>query len=203
MRIAVLLLLFFSTSFQNTADEKDRPMEPYLLLDDFDSDVSNFNNPWEGFTDQVMGGKSDLFVRKMTDFEGNFIRMTGKVSLENRGGFIQIRQKLSSVKRIFDGSLYDGIRLKVRGVDSGYYIFLRTTSTLLPWQYFSAEIPLSESWQNVYIPWSSFQPGDYGTWGKLKINKLKSLALVAYGKNFNARVDLMEIGFYKESQNGE
>jgi len=63
-----------------------------------------------------MNGVSDMFVSKMSDSEGNYIRMKGKVSMENNSGFIQIRQKLASSLSVFDGSSYQGIRLKIRGL---------------------------------------------------------------------------------------
>lgn len=171
-------------------------MKPYMLLDDFSSERSALNNLWEGFTDRVMGGVSDLSVEKVSDDQGHYIRMTGKVSLENNGGFIQIRQKLTNSLNVFDGSHYQGVRLKARGIGSHYYIFLRTTSTLLPWQYYSAEIDVNDTWNVVDIPWTAFKKGDYGNWGLLKANKLKSIAIVAYGDNFDAQIDVMEIGFY-------
>lgn len=200
--LILVLFIFLSVFVQNSSEEKDISMESYVLLDNFNTDVSTLNNGWEGFTDRVMGGKSDIFVRKMSDSEDNYIRMRGQVSIENRGGFIQIKQELSSSLRYFDGSVYEGIRLKVRGFDSAYYIFLRTTATIFPWQFYSAPIELGEEWSYVYIPWTDFEKGDYGTCGKLKVNKLKSLALVAYGKEFNAQIDISEIGFYGESLKG-
>lgn len=167
-----------------------------MLLDDFSTEFSTLKNPWTGFTDSVMGGKSDITVSRVSDSETDYIRMTGNVSLENKGGFIQVRQKLSTSKRIFDGSEYQGIRLNVRGIGSGYYIFLRTSNTRLPWQHFSAAIQVKPDWQVVEIPWEAFKKGDYGNWGKFKPDKLKSLAIVAYGKAFKAQIEVQEIGFY-------
>ena len=167
-----------------------------MLLDDFSTEFSTLNNQWTGFTDRVMGGKSDIIVSRVSDSESDYIRMTGKVSLENNGGFIQIRQKLTLSGKLFDGSEYKGIRLNVRGIGSNYYIFLRTSNTLFPWQHFSAPIKVQPDWQVVEIPWTAFKKGDYGNWGKLKTSKLKSLAIVAYGKAFQAQIDVQEIGFY-------
>ena len=172
-------------------------VESYLLLDDFSEERSAIDTEWKGFTDRVMGGVSDMSVTRLPGPEGNFLSMQGKVSLENRGGFIQVRLMLKSSAKPFDGSEYKGIRVKVRGEGSGYYIFLRTTSMILPWKYFAAPVPVTGEWQYVDIPWTAFKPGDYGIAGKLRINRLRSLALVAYGKEFNAKIDLTEIGLYK------
>lgn len=171
-------------------------MESYVLLDDFQGEESLLQTEWEGFTDRVMGGVSDMTVIRMNDSQGPFLRMAGRVSLENNGGFIQVRLKLASGFSSFDGSGYRGLRLTVRGEGSGYYIFARTSATVLPWKYYTAPVPVTDEWRTVDIPWSAFGPGDYGRLGRFRPDKLKSVALTAYGGDFNARIDLREIGFY-------
>ena len=178
------------------AEKTEAEMSDYMLLDDFSTEFSKLNNQWTGITDRVMGGRSDITITRVSESDTDYIRMTGNVSLENNGGFIQIQQKLSTSEKVFDGSEFKGIRLTVRGTGSGYYIFLRTTNTLLPWQHFSSPIPVDQNWKVVDIPWDSFKKGDYGNWGRLKTSKLKSLAIVAYGEAFKARIDIKEIGFY-------
>lgn len=176
------------------ADSKE---EYYYLLDDFLKETSSLGTVWEGFTDQVMGGISEQSVIRLKENDDYFIRMTGDVSLENSGGFIQIRLKLSGPLRVFDASEYKGIRLKIRGREKGYYIFLRTSSTILPWKFYKSEILLDREWTTLSLPWESFSEGDYGSLGKFSPSKLKSLALVAYGEAFRAEVDLTEIGLYR------
>ena len=171
-------------------------MNSYLLLDDFGTDSSTLDTEWEGFTDRVMGGVSDMNILRVPEDDGFYVRMRGKVSLENNGGFIQIRLKLASSLAPFDGSRYQGIRITARGVGEGYYVFLRTSDTVFPWKYFAAPIPVSDDWQVVDIPWSAFRPGDYGRGGRFRINKLRSLAIVAYGREFDAEIDVKEIGMY-------
>ena len=172
------------------------PAGQYLLLDDFTGEVSRLGTVWEGFTDQVMGGRSDMSVVRVPDPSGPYIRMQGNVSLERNGGFIQVRLKLAKESRTFDARSYRGIRLVVRGEDSGYYIFIRTSNTLFPWKFYKAPVPVTDEWQTVDIPWSAFGSGDYGRVAPLKISNLKSLALSAYGREFSARIDLKEIGLY-------
>lgn len=179
------------------AAKGDTEVGSYLLLDDFSRELSAIDTEWKGFTDRVMGGVSDMTVAMMPGVDGNFLRMQGKVSLENNGGFIQVRLMLESSLKAFDGSEYKGIRVKVRGEGSGYYIFLRTNAMILPWKYFAAPVPVTTEWRQVDIPWTAFKPGDYGRAGRLRIDKLKSLALVAYGKEFDAMIDMTEIGLYK------
>ncbi|MBB6481386.1 CIA30 family protein [Spirochaeta isovalerica] len=169
----------------------------YFLIDDFSGDKFRLNRSWEGFTDQVMGGVSEISISRISRQNEPFVRMSGEVSLENNGGFIQIRHMLSEPFKPFDGSDYQGIRLKVRGRGDGYYIFLRTTATVFPWKFYKSEIMLEETWSTVDLPWSSFSEGDYGTLRAFRPDKLKSLAIVAYGKEFTAQIDISEIGLYK------
>jgi len=168
----------------------------YTLLDDFSGEVSRIGTVWEGFTGQVMGGVSEMTVSRVPDPEGAYLRMQGKVSLKNNGGFVQVRLKLSGDGKPFDGSVYEGIRLVVRGEGTGYYIFIRTTGTLFPWKFYKAAVPITTEWATVELPWSSFGPGDYGRMRSMDVRKLRSLALTAYGREFDARIDLKETGLY-------
>lgn len=172
-------------------------MADAVLVDDFTDEKSRLGTSWEGFTDGVMGGVSDMSVVRAADSQGDYVRMRGNVSTKNNGGFIQIRLKLSPGGRVYDGSSFEGIRLVVRGKGSGYYIFLRTANTVMPWKFFKAEIPVTEEWGVVEIPWTAFGSGDYGREMVLRTKKLKSVALVAYGKDFSAEVDLRELSFYR------
>ena len=168
----------------------------YLLIDDFSSSKSRLGTSWEGFSDQVMGGRSEISVSLVPKAEEPYIRMTGDVSLERNGGFIQTRLKLTE-QGSFDASDYSGIRLKARGRDKGYYIFLRTASTILPWKFYKAQFDVSQDWQYIDIPWAAFENGDYGRLKKLNIDKLKSLALTAYAREFSAELEVSEIGLYR------
>lgn len=192
MRSSLGLLIIALASPSGFSEEKNG----YLLLDDFSGERSVLNTEWEGFTDRVMGGVSEMSVTRVPDRAHPFIRMQGTVSLENNGGFVQIRLKLASSLSTFDASGYQGIRLSVRGEGESYYIFLRTANTLLPWKYYAASVSVSEDWQALEIPWSAFKGGDYGRVGRLRTDRLKSVALVAYGKAFDARIDMREIGLY-------
>jgi hypothetical protein len=197
MRVFVLALLVLIAGETRIAAEEAAEMEGYLLLDDFTGDRSAIDTEWKGFTDQVMGGVSDMSVVRAGDSDGPYLRMSGTVSLENNGGFIQVRLMLKRSIRGFDAGSFEGIRVEVRGEGDGYYIFLRTTGMILPWKYFAAPVPVKSEWQVVDIPWSAFKPGDYGRAGRLRIGRLRSLALVAYGKEFDAAIDLREIGLYR------
>jgi hypothetical protein len=175
----------------------EEPM-PELLLDDFSSSVSALGTSWEGFTDRVMGGRSDMRVGLASDDGMPYLQMSGDVSLDNNGGFIQSRLMLTAKgKASFDASSYAGIRLSVRGRGDDYYVFLRTTGNVFPWSFFMARLPVTEDWQEVSIPWASFEKGDYGAFLPLNTRRLTSIAVVAYKKAFAARLDVRSVSLYR------
>ena len=76
---------------------------------------------WKFFSDQVMGGVSEGKTSLKKDQNKLFLRLEGSVSTKNNGGFIQVRKEY----QIKDNN-YKGIRLKARGIESEYYIHIRT-----------------------------------------------------------------------------
>ena len=156
----------------------------------FDPDKSR---NWSFFTDGVMGGVSSgkaFFGKSGSD---NFVRLEGRVSTANNGGFIQIRHSLA---KYLDNNI-KGISLKVRGNGEKYYIFIRTTSTLLPWQFYNASFKTSKNWKVIKINLDSFQPSSSFLRKKIKSSSIKSIGIVAYGRDHKAKVDISEIYFFK------
>jgi len=190
-----LILTAFVLPFLLVA-KTEVPMDG-LLIDDFSSRVSSLGTAWEGFTDQVMGGKSEMQSGIAVESGQRFLSLSGRVSLDNNGGFIQTRLMLSPEKNgVFDASRYSGIRITARGKGDGYYIFLRTTGNRFPWSFYMAPLPVTGGWTTVDIPWSRFEKGDFGSFFDLNLKKLTSLAVVAYKKEFLASIDVSRIAFY-------
>ena len=147
---------------------------------------------WDYFSDQVMGGVSEGRVAFEKVNNQPVLRLTGYVSTANGGGFIQARTEL-------DAPLSDtaqGIILTVRGNAQSYYLHLRTKWTVLPWQLYQAKFETSATWQEVRIPFETFAP-----YGKLlrqsfKISDVRSIAVVAFGRDHNADLSVRAIGVY-------
>ena len=160
-----------------------------MLVDDFQS---NPEKRWRFFADTVMGGVSSGQVEFKSKGDVSYVRLAGKVSTANNGGFIQIRRKLDTVA----SKDLQGVRLVVRGNNQTYFVHLRTSWTVLPWQYYQAQYDVSSNWQEVRIPLSSFERS-----GKLlkkvpAATSIKSVAIVAFGRDHAADVEVREIGFY-------
>ena len=90
----------------------------------------------------------------------------------------------------------EGVYLKVRGNGEKYFIHLRTRGTMLPWQYYQSAFSTSNDWTEVFLPLKSFKPS--GSWLGKGVNpkSIRSLGVVAYGRDHVADVQVTEIGFY-------
>jgi hypothetical protein len=171
-------------------------MAEKLLLDDFSDERSALGTSWEGFTDRVMGGVSDMQVRIQTDGAGRILHLSGNVSLENNGGFIQVRLLLNEKKQPFDASSYSGIALRVRGRDKGYYVHLRTTRTVFPWSYYAQEFSVSDEWNTVYLPFDDFK-SEFMRSSRLNKAKLTSIGIVAAKRVFFADLYVDSVYLYQ------
>lgn len=160
-----------------------------MLIDDFQS---NSDQRWRFFADTVMGGVSSGNVEFKTKDGVSYARLSGDVSTANNGGFIQIRHELETAP----SREIKGVRLVVRGNNQRYFVHVRTSWTVLPWQYYQASYDVSSDWQEIRIPLSSFERS-----GKLlkkvpTASSIKSVAIVAFGRDHAADVEVREIGFY-------
>jgi len=196
MKKILILTILVLAGFQATVFAQGNDMNDQLLLDDFSGQRSSLGTSWEGFTDQVMGGASEMNARVESEEGNNFLHLSGDVSLENNGGFIQVRLRLDEKKRPFDASEYTGVALRVRGKDRGYYVHLRTTRTVFPWSYYAQEITVSEEWTTVTLPFSDFEAENMRS-SSLNTSKLISMAIVAAKKAFFADLNVDAVYLYK------
>ena len=147
---------------------------------------------WRFFTDGVMGGVSSGQVAFIREEGQTHAHMTGRVSTENNGGFIQMRMDLSDGAP--DGTT--GVRLVVRGNDQRYFVHLRTSGTILPWQYYQAGFDATRDWAEIRLPFDSFERSGRMLRAAPLAESLKSVAVVAYGRDHDAEIDVREVGFY-------
>ena len=158
----------------------------YILKDDFTNE-----NEWTYIADNVMGGISDGGVEFNLVDSNVYALLSGNVSTENNGGFIQIRRELKNI----DLSKAKSIRVYARGNNEKYYIFLRTTGTILPWQYYSHEFTVNEEYNEFIMPIKDFKKS--GTLLAKQVNpkKITSVAIVAYGRDHVAEIYVKELEF--------
>lgn len=147
---------------------------------------------WEFISDQVMGGVSSGNVSIKTEDGQTALHLQGVVSTENNGGFIQARLKLS--ERLPKTS--SGLELKVRGNGQTYYIHARTGGTILPWNFYQAAFDATSDWMVVRIPFDEFTAQGRMLRETLLADAVKSIAVVAYGRDHMADVLVASIGYY-------
>jgi hypothetical protein len=160
-----------------------------VIIDDF---TSKPNNQWQLISDQVMGGVSTGTLSFNQDESQTFAHLNGTVSTENNGGFLQFRANTKNI----DKKKVQGIYLNVRGNNEKYYIHLRTAGTLMPWHYYTSDFMTDKTWQTIQLPLDGFAPSSGWLRNSVKSSSIKSVAVVAYGRDHLADIQVAEIGFY-------
>ena len=146
-------------------------------------------NRWQFFTDQVMGGRSIGKLDFLSEENISFARMTGDVTTENNGGFIQFRAQLGY--KLMDS--FEGIILQVRGNNQDYFIHIRTKGSVLPWQYYGKKFFASSKWSEVELKFSEFQKSSSFMRKNFKPSSIRTIAVVAYGRNHKAEIEVSEL----------
>ena len=179
----IIFTLLLALTAGGTAQAED------AMLDDF---IAKPETRWQFFSDRVMGGVSDGKLEFITQSDGSYAQMTGQVSLENNGGFIQFRHNLKTSVQPDQ----TGIKIKVRGNNQTYYVHLRTAGTILPWHYYQAAFDASDAWQEIRLPFDGFEKSNKILRKTPKPTSLKSIGIVAFGRAHIADIQIAEIGFY-------
>ena len=147
----------------------------------------NSSKKWEFVSDKVMGGISEGKFEILKDKKNNFLRLSGSVSTENNGGFIQIKSNFD-----IDEDNFNGVRIKARGLPSEYFVHIRTSFLLLPWQYYSGKFVVSEVWEDHEILFEDFEKSNFYQPSQFSSSDIKSIGFVAFGKNFEAQLDILQ-----------
>ena len=157
--------------------------------------IENFSSHpemrWKFIADTVMGGISSGELKFNSERGETYARMTGNVSTENNGGFIQIRKELNDINL----SKADSIRIVARGNNERYYIFLRTTGTILPWQYYSYEFDVRNEYDEFIMPIKDFKKSGMMLANQINPKKITSIGIVAYGRDHYAELYVKELEF--------
>lgn len=185
-RIAVLLALAWSGCVMAAA--------PLVLDDRRDPGLCVANGAcWRAVTDTVMGGVSGGRLRP-DQVEGRpCLRLTGEVSLENDGGFVQASLDLDRHGPL-DASGHAGVELEVYGNGETYNLHLRTADTRIVWQSYRASFAAPPAWQTLRLPFAAFQP--HRIERPLDLTTLRRLGLVAIGREMRVDLCLARLSLY-------
>ena len=147
---------------------------------------------WSYLADTVMGGVSEGSAKFRNSGSDKIIRLTGEVSTANNGGFIQVRASVPW--ELAKGKT--GIRLKVKGNGDQYYLHIRNTNTRLPWHYYQKSFETTATWQEIKLPFQSFMKSSSLMRAVIKQSTIKTIGIVAYGKNHIADISVISLEFY-------
>lgn len=149
---------------------------------------------WEFVADTVMGGVSSGQVVEQVVDGRKAKRLTGTVSLENNGGFIQMASDIDRNKSGMDLGSYSGFEVDVFGNDEVYDLRVRTDDLERPWQSFRAPFHASAQWTSVRLPFSDFEA--HKTDKKFDPSKLRRIGIVAVGRVFQSDISVSEVRLF-------
>jgi hypothetical protein len=159
------------------------------VFDDFSGDAGA---RWDFVADRVMGGVSTGRAEIIGTGEAARLRLTGQVSTENNGGFIQARRR-------FDDAWpagAQGLALRIKGNGETYHVFLKPPDLSRVWYSYRATFTAPEVWDIVRLPFDAFGSSHDAMPQSFSVEDIRSLAIVAYGADFDADVSVDWIRVY-------
>jgi len=165
-----------------------------LLCQPVMADDLNLTPNWEYVADTVMGGVSRGQAREEVVAGRPATRLTGTVSLDNDGGFVQIAFDLAD-GATFDASAYIGIALDVFGNGETYDLRLRTDALTRPWQSFRTDFVAPTEWTTVQLPFDAFQA--HRTDASFDAARLRRIGVLAIGREMQADIAVGAIRLYR------
>lgn len=146
---------------------------------------ANNGKVWRAVTDTVMGGISTAELNA-TVFSGKpCLRLTGCVSLENNGGFVQASLDLGE-DGLLDAGGFKGLEIEVYGNNESYNVHLRTGDTQMVWQSYRHSFTADTSWKTLQIPFADFIPHRIAL--GMDIRQLRRIGIVAIGRKMAADI---------------
>lgn len=152
---------------------------------------------WEYVPDAVMGGVS---TGQLThgDVRGRTARhLTGDVSLENNGGFIQMAFDFCPQGAPFDASSWDGLELTLSGNAQEYELRLRTSDLDRPWQSYRIVFDALPEWTTHRFAFADLEPHRTDT--LFDSQHLRRCGLVAVGRTFTVDLAVSMVRLYRNA----
>lgn len=146
---------------------------------------------WEYVPDAVMGGVSQGHISKEQVLGHQATRLTGEVSLDNNGGFLQMAFDFAPDGKAFDAGTWSGIEMAVCGNGESYDLRLRTTDLGKPWQSYRSVFTAPRKWTVLQFPFDALEP--YRTDVPFDPAALRRLGLVAVGRVFSVDIAVRDL----------
>ena len=159
-----------------------------ILKDNFQDSTQ-----WKFISDNVMGGVSTGSINYVIKEGNSSAYLSGNVSTKNNGGFIQIRRSLKDI----DLSKAKYIKITAKGNNQKYFLHLRTSGTILPWQYYQISFEVKEEYKEYILQIKEFKKSGSFQPSMVNSKSISSVAVVAYGRDHKADIHVKEISFHE------
>ena len=150
---------------------------------------------WEYVSDMVMGGVSTGKIRSENISGRTATRLTGHVSLENNGGFVQMAFDLMPDGQNFNAAGWTGIELDVIGNLENYDCRLRTDLLERPWQSYRTSLVAPEKWARLQLSFVEFQP--HRTRMPLNLTRIRRIGVLAIDREFEADIAVSSVRLFR------
>ena len=140
---------------------------------------------WQGVTDQVMGGVSNLAIRHT---DGVFY-MSGNVSTDNNGGFVRLSNRIN-----INSNDFKGIKFKAKGNNETYEIHVTLKGLKIPpWSYFSQGFDVNDDWQEYEIFFKDLKRSSGFSAAPMNAKNIRDLSIAGFGRDFKVDLAIKEI----------
>lgn len=156
--------------------------------------LATIGTEWELIEDRVMGGRSAGAMTREIVAGRPALRLTGCVSLENDGGFIQAALDLASEGSSVDASAWSGLVIDVMGNGETYNLHLWTVDVERPWQSYRQSFVASPEWRSVPLRFAGFEAHRIGA--PLDLTRVRRLGIVAIGRALSVDIAIGDVRFY-------
>jgi hypothetical protein len=147
---------------------------------------------WAAISDQVMGGVSTAALRQSERNNSPCTCLTGRTSLENNGGFVQMKLDIGPS---WSGADYKGLFIELCGAAHEYNLHVKTAQLEKPWQSFRCALQVRSQWTRFIVPYEQLHA--HRTNAELEPAGIKSVAVVAIGAVFDVDVCVRRFGFFR------
>ena len=182
MKKILYITLILMTMFTNKSFAES------ILKDNFQDSTQ-----WKFISDNVMGGVSTGSINYVIKEGNSSAYLSGNVSTKNNGGFIQIRRSLKNI----DLSKAKYIKITAKGNNQKYFLHLRTSGTILPWQYYQISFEVKEEYKEYILQIKEFKKSGSFQPSMVNSKSISSVAVVAYGRDHKADIHVKEISFHE------
>lgn len=170
-----------------------------LIMITTDTSIYEFKNSdeinsWRIVNDGVMGGLSQSKVT--WNEKENTLDFSGKVSLENNGGFASVR----AIPQNFNQKVFKKIKLRVKGDGKIYQFRMRSTRNFDGISYTLDFETDKDKWEEIELEVEDFDPTFrgriYPQYGKFKSSELQQIGILIANKQvgkFHLEIDWIRV----------